>query len=125
MKQKKGVAAMITVVVLGALMIMVGGVMMLSSITEGQATLMETKTKKKQGVLDACAEESLLKLGTNGTLPSTIITTLGSCGVTLNSQVGTSWDYLLIGSNGETSAVGINLVLDRGPSLAVSSWVDQ
>ncbi len=119
----KGVAAIISVIVLGALMTLVGSVMMLSSIAEGQATVTETKVKNNQALLDACAEESLLKINENDTLPVTVITTLGNCSVTVNSQVGTSWN-LTVGVSGEMAPLGVNVVLNRGTSMAISSWSD-
>lgn len=124
MKQRKALAAMITVIVLGAVMVLIGSMMVLTSITEGQATLMERKVKNNQALLDACAEESLLKINSNGTLPSTIVTPLGDCGTTLNSQVGSSWDFD-VGANGEMSSRSINVVINRGTTIVVSSWVDQ
>lgn len=124
MKIKKGMAAMITVIVLGALMVLVGGMMTLTSISEGQATLMEKKSKVDQGVLDACAEESLLRLNANGVVPTLVVTPLGNCNVTVNSQTGTSWDYS-IGVNGGVSSRELNVVLDRGTTIMISSWADQ
>lgn len=120
----KGMAAIITVIVLGALMILIGSVMVLSSISEGQSTITETKVKRNQSLLDACAEESLIQINKNNTLPSTIITTIGSCGVTINSQVGTSWNFSL-GTTGEMSPLGVNIVINRGSTITVSSWADQ
>lgn len=120
----KGVAAIISVIVLGALMTLVGSVMVLTSISEGQATVMETKIKNNQTLLDACTEESLMWINKNNTLPATIVTTLGNCSVTVNSQVGTSWN-LTVGVSGEMSPLGVNVVLDRGTSMAVSGWTDQ
>jgi hypothetical protein len=121
---KKGMAAMITVIVLGALMVMIGSVMVLTSISEGQAVLMETKVKKNQGIIDACTEESMLKINVNGTLPATLVTPLGNCSVTVNSQVGDSWD-LNIGANGEMSPLQVNVVFGRGTTMLVSTWLDQ
>lgn len=120
----KGVAAIISVIVLGALMTLIGSVMVMTAIGEGQATLVEIKAKRNQMRLDACVEESLMQINRNNTLPAVIVTTLGNCGVTINSQVGTSWN-LSLGVSGEMSPLGVNVVLERGTSIAVSSWIDQ
>lgn len=120
----KGMAAIITVIILGSLMVLIGTVMTLTSISEGQATITETKVKDNQSLLDACAEESLIRINKNNTLPSTIFTTIGSCFMTLNSQVGTSWNFRL-NTSGEMSPLGINIVLNRGSTIAISSWIDQ
>ncbi|HWS49363.1 MAG TPA: hypothetical protein VN174_04915 [Candidatus Methanoperedens sp.] len=122
--KKRGMAAIITVVVLGAVMVMLGSMMILTSISDGQASLLETRVKSNQAVLDACAEESLLKLNANGVLPETVVTPLGNCSITTNSQVGTSWDYS-IGISGEMSPLGLNIILDRGTTIVISTWIDE
>ncbi|MFA5025271.1 MAG: hypothetical protein WC503_02100 [Candidatus Shapirobacteria bacterium] len=122
--KRKGMAAIITVVVLGAVMVMLGSMMILTSISEGQVSLLETRVKHNQAVLDACAEESLLKLNANGALPATVITPLGNCSITTNSQVGTNWDYS-VGISGEMSSMGLNIVLDRGTTIVISTWIDE
>ena len=121
---KKGMAAIITVVILGAVMVLIGTTMTLTSISEGQATVSETKIKKNQTLLDACAEESLITINKNNTLPSTITTTLGLCDVTINFQVGTSWNFNL-GTSGEMSSLESNIILNRGSTIAISRWSDQ
>jgi len=120
--KNKGMAAIITVIILGALMILIGGVMTLTSISEGQSTLSDNQTKKNQFVLDACGEEALVRINENNTLPSTIITSLGSCNMTLNSQIGSSWNFSL--STNDIPSLGINIILNRGSTIAISSWLD-
>ena len=120
----KGIAAIITVIILGSLMVLIGGVMVLTAISKGQIALTESQAKKTQTLLDACAEESLIQINKNNTLPSNIITTLGSCTVTINSQIGTSWN-LTIGTTGSMSSLGLNLVLNRGSTISITNWVDQ
>lgn len=120
----KGLSTIITVVILGAVMILIGTTMTLTSISEGQATIMETKAKYNQILLDTCAEESLITINKNNTLPSTIITNLGTCSVTINSQVGSSWDFNLITSD-EMSPLELNIVLNRGSIITISNWNDQ
>jgi len=121
---KKGMAAIITVIILGAVMVLIGTVMTLTSISEGQATVMETKVKKNQAILDACVEESLLIINENDTLPSIIVTTLGSCVITINSHINTNWNFNLKIS-GEMSSLNINIVLNRGSIITISNWIDQ
>jgi len=120
----KGVATLITVIILGALMTLIGTAMTLTSISEGQMTLSDTKAKKNQSLLDSCAEQSLYNINVANTLPVSIITPNGNCTTTLNSQVGTSWDYVL-NATGEMSSLGVNIRLNRGASISVSSWLDQ
>jgi len=124
MKNNKGIAAIITVIVLGALMVLIGSVMTLTSISEGQSTLSETQIKNNQSLLDACAEEALIKINKNNALPAIIVTNIGSCTATLNSQVGTNWN-LTLNTIGEMSHLGINVILNRDSIISISSWLDQ
>jgi hypothetical protein len=117
-----GMAAIVTVIILGSLMILIGGVMVLSAINKGQIALTDSQAKRVQTLLDSCAEESLLRINENNTLPSRIITNYGLCNVTVNSQIGNSWN-LSIGTSG--SALGVNVVLNRGSTISISNWADQ
>jgi len=119
----KGMAAIITVIILGALMVLIGSVMTLTSISEGQSTLTDNLNKRNQFTLDSCGEEALININENNTLPATIITNYGSCSVTVNSKVGDSWNFSLNTSN--MSHLGVNIVLNRGSTIAISSWIDQ
>jgi len=121
---KSGVATIITVLVLSALITLIGLMLTNSIISESQSILMDTKSQNNLNLLDACAEESLYQINIANTLPSTIITPLGNCAVTLNSQIGSSWNYS-VATSGEMSPQGINIIVGRGSSLSVSNWQDQ
>ena len=119
-----GMAAIISVIILGSLMVLIGSVVTLTSISEGQSTLTETKIKKNQTLLDACAEESLIKINKNDSIPSTIVTNFGSCNATTNSHIGSSW-VITLSTNGEMSPVSNKIILSRNSIISISSWVDQ
>lgn len=111
----KGMAAIISVIVLGSLFVLVGAMMSLSSINEGQMTLESQKRDVSQGLTEACVEEGLIWVNEFDTMPATTIkTSFGTCPVTVNSHVGTSWDFTIGGA--------VNIKLSRGTTLAVSSW---
>jgi hypothetical protein len=120
----KGLASIVSVIILSAIMVMIGSLMVLSSISKGQMAITESKTKINQSILDACVEESLLQINEKNTLPSLVITTLGDCTVTMNSHVGNSWNYD-IGTSDNISFLESNIVLNRGSTIAISSWIDQ
>jgi len=112
----KGMAAIVSVMVLGAVLVLVGAMMSLSSINDGQMTLESQKRDNNQYLIESCVEEGLIWINENNTLPANgnIKTSFGTCPVTVNSHVGTSWDF--------TVSSSVNVKLDRGSSLAVSSW---
>lgn len=113
----KGMAAIVSVIVLGAVLMLVGVMMTMTSINEGQTTIESQKKDNRKSLTEACVEEGLIMINKNNTLPAVnIITSLGNCSVTLNSQVGTRWDFTIDSS--------VNVKLDRGNTLAISSWQD-
>jgi len=117
----KGFAALVSVIIIGAVMIVAGMMVTLTSINDGQMSLSRFQGGTGLSLIDSCAEESLLTINENNTLPPNIITPLGNCTTTINSQVGTSWDYSLNGSINNYYR-SIRIKLDRGSSLSVGSW---
>jgi hypothetical protein len=120
----KGFAAIISVIIIGAVLIVAGTMATMTSINEGQMSLSRLQSNNSLGFIESCAEESLITINENNTLPSLIITPNGNCTVSVNSQVGTSWDFTLNGTvNGYQKSH--NLKLNRGSSLGIGSWQEQ
>jgi len=120
----KGIATIISVIILGSLMVLIGITMTLTSISKGQVTTLDSQVKSNLSLLDGCAEESLINLNRNNTLPSIINIPSGSCNLTLNSQIGSSWDFSL-STTGAMSPLSVRIILNRGSTISVSSWIDQ
>lgn len=114
----RGMAAIVSVIVLGTVMVLIGSMMSLSSINDGQMTVETQKHKTNQYLTEACVEEGLIWINENNTLPpnGNIKTSFGTCPVTVNSQTGSSWDFTIDSS--------VNVKLNRGSTLAISSWQD-
>lgn len=112
----RGVAAIVSVIVLGSIFVMVGAMMSMTAIGENQMTLESQQRGMNQYLSEACVEEGLIWINENDTLPANgnIKTSFGTCPVTVNSHTGTSWDFT-IGSS-------FNVKLNRGTTLAISSW---
>lgn len=112
----KGVAAIVSVIVLGAIFVLIGAMMSLTAINEGQMSLESQTRDTSQYLTEACVEEGLIWINENDTLPANgnITTSFGTCPVTVNSHTGTSWDFT-VGSS-------VNVKLNRGTTLAISSW---
>ncbi len=111
----KGLAAIVSVIVLGAIFVLIGSMMSLTAINDGQMSLESRSRDTSQYLTEACVEEGLIWINENDTLPANNIkTSFGTCPVTVNSHTGTSWDFT-VGSN-------VNVKLNRGTTLAVSSW---
>jgi len=115
----KGMAAITSVIVLGVVMVIVGAMMSLTSINEGQMVLESQKQENNQNLTEACVEEGLIWINENNTLPpnGNINTSFGTCPVIVNSHTGTSWDF--------TVSSSINIKLNRGSALTVGGWQEQ
>jgi len=114
----KGMAAVISVIVLGVVMVLIGAMISLGSIGESQVTMESQKRENGQGLVEACVEEGLIWINEFNTLPVTNITTsFGTCPFTVNSQTGTSWDFTVSGN--------VNVKLNRGTTLAIGVWKEQ
>lgn len=112
----KGMAAIISVIVLGVVLVLVGAMMSLTSINDGQMSLESQKRDVSQSLTEACVEEGLLWVNEFDTLPANgnIKTSFGTCPVTVNSHTGTSWDF--------TVSSAVNVKLNRGTTLGVGWW---
>lgn len=121
---KQGIVAIMNVVILGAILVVVGVAATLSSINQGQMSLSQIKGDRVTGLVESCIEESLYKINTASTLPPTIITVLGNCTATVNSKVGTSWDFTVTGS-ADNWTKSANLKINSNGTVSVGSWQDQ
>jgi hypothetical protein len=115
----KGMAAIVSVIVLGAVMVLAGAMMLLSSINQGQMTVESQKRNNNQSLVESCVEEGLIWINENDTLPANgnIKTSFGTCPVIVNSHVGESWDI--------TVSTNINVKLNRGGTVTIGGWQEQ
>jgi hypothetical protein len=120
----KGFAALVSVIVIGSVMIFAGMMVTLTSINEGQMTLSNFLKNDNLSFMDACAEDALLFINESSTLPPTITTPQGNCTASINSQVGTSWDFNISATTGDYQRSS-RIKLNRGASLSIGSWQDQ
>lgn len=116
-----GYIALVTVLVIGAVMLSVGMTVVLNSINTGQGALGEIKKESSIGLAESCAEEGLLKINEDNTLPANIILPDGSCTVTINSQSGSDWDFTVAGVLDGYSKK-IRVTATRGNTVVINSW---
>lgn len=120
----KGFAAIVSVIVISAVLIVAGMMVTLTSINEGQMSLSGMQKGNNVSILDACVEDSLLFINTSNTLPQNIVTPDGNCTATLNSQVGTSWDFTVTASLNDYSRSS-RIKINRATTIDLSSWQDE
>ena len=81
----------------------------------------EIKKESGIGFVESCAEDALIKINKNGALAGTIVLPEGTCTVTINSQVGSNWDFTVSGIlNGYSK--NIRVTATRGSTMTVNSW---
>ena len=120
----KGFAALISVIIIGAVMVAAGMMVTLTSINEGQISLSGYNKTSATTLLDSCVEESLLFINQLNSLPSNIATPLGNCSTSINSQVGSSWDFN-IGTTLSGYQHSNRLKINRSTTINVGSWQEQ
>lgn len=120
---QQGYVAIVTVLVIGAVMLSVGMAVVLNSINTGQGALGEIKKESGIGFVESCAEDALIDINKNNALGGTITLPEGTCAVTINSQVGSAWDFTVSGSLGGYTK-SIRVTATRATSVTVNSWIE-
>lgn len=118
---KNGYIALSVVLIVGFVITLITITTSLTSISEGQFALAHHQREITNSFVDACAEDALVKLNADNALPNTIFLPGGTCPVTTNSQVGTSWDFTVTGTVNNL-AKSIRIQVNRGTTITVSSW---
>lgn len=116
-----GYVAMVTVLVVGAVLVLTGIGVVLSSINEVQSSFGEGKKEYTLALVDACAQNALLQINKNNSITGLIALPEGSCTVTINSQVGSSWDFSVTGTIGNY-VKSVRVTATRTSTVVVNSW---
>lgn len=120
----KGYAALASVIVIAALVIVIGITVSLTSINEVQTSLSSKKSDESLDFVEGCVEEALLRLRNDSAIPTQIPLPEGTCNVTIESQSGTNW---LITVDGELDnhAKSLEIDITRDTSVVVNSWLEK
>lgn len=116
-----GYIALVTVLVIGAVMLTVGMTVVMNSINSGQGALSGVKKETEIGFVESCAEEALMRINEDNALASTIVLPEGNCTVTINSQSGSDWDFTVTGVLGGY-AKSVRVTASRTTTVTVNSW---
>ncbi len=122
-KKGNGYVAISTVLVVGAVVLTIGISVILNGINESQSALADTKSEVALGLVNACAQDGLIRLSKNNSIPGTIVLPEGTCTVTINSQVGNDWDVTYsVTLGGYTKSVKV--VATRTTTVTINSWLE-
>lgn len=120
-KTQAGYAALISVLVISAAVLVIGISVSLLSISEIQIALSGKKNDEALDITEGCTEDTLLYLNENNSLPASITLPEGSCSVTLDSQSDNDWTFTVSTTlDGYTKSVQIEA--SRSSILDVTSW---
>lgn len=122
-RKNSGYVSIATVLVVGFVLLSVGMSVILNSINETQSSYAETRKEQVLGFVESCIQDGLIRLNKYGTVPASIVLPDGTCTVTINSQVGNTWDFTTTGSlSGHRKT--IRVVATRTSTIAITSWLE-
>ena len=93
----------------------------LLSVSEATQALAHKKKAEVRSLVEGCAEDALLSLNENGSLPATRVFPEGSCTIMLNGQTGTSWTFTITATIEQYSQT-TQVTADRGNKVSITSW---
>lgn len=120
---EKGYVAIATVIVVGFVMLAVGMGVTLNSINEIQSSFSDTQKEESIGFVESCIQEVLLDINKTDTAPATVILPDGTCTVTINSHVGSNWDFTVTGTYLGYKKT-IRVTATRTTTVTVTSWIE-
>lgn len=119
-----GYVALATVLVIAVVVTSIGLAVSTQSVDTVQSSLFAEKTHAARNFVEGCIEDVLLRLNENDAIPGTITLPEGSCSVTINSQVGSIWNFTVVGSqDGQT--VSILVEAERSGTVSITDWLQQ
>ena len=123
-KFQEGYIALLSVIVIGTLLVIIGISLSLASINQLQFSLASTKGHQTLVLVETCVEEALLSLNKTSTIASQITLPEGVCNVTMNSSSGNNYDFTVVATlDGHTKKVRV--AATRDSSVTITSWSEQ
>jgi len=120
-KKQKGYIALTTILIISAIILILGTSVTSISINEIQSSFSSFKNEEALDFVETCVEDALMRLNKNNSIPSTITLPAGSCFVTINSHIDSTWTFTVSGGlNNHTKR--IQITANRTTSVQLSSW---
>jgi len=119
----RGYIALTTVLVVGVVLLIIGLSVSLIAISEGQLSLSGRKNETALNLTESCVHDALLRLSNTNALNTTITIPEGTCSLTVDSNVGTTWVFTVAGTfGGNTKKIQTTAV--RGSTVSVTSSLE-
>ena len=121
MGHKEGYIALTTILIIGAILLAIGLVLGLTSVTELQISLSNFKKNEALNAVESCAEEALTFYRNTDSVPSVITLPETTCNVTINTQTSNNIVFVI---NVSESGYAKSLEIDASKTdhVYVNSW---
>lgn len=119
---RSGYAAITSIIVILAVVVIVGITTSILSIGNAQMSLGQSNSEASLSLVESCIEDALLVYNRTGSIPTSRATPLGTCAITIDNSTATSTTFTTTGTIGIYTR-NIQVVADRIGSVAVANWV--
>ena len=118
---QSGFVALITVLVIGASLLVVTLGLTLTSINTLQSSSAYQLSQSATAFAEGCVQESLLKLQRENTIPSSVSIKGQSCQVSVLAQTGNLWTFQVIATQSGYQKQ-IEVSANREGQISITSW---
>ncbi len=118
---KNGYVAITSVIILLFIIISLAVFSSLSSVSESQIAVNEKLSMQALNNVESCADDALLQLNQNGTLPATVNINSYSCSVILEDQSGSDYTFRVVYISGNFTKT-LRIVASRTDKVYILSW---
>ena len=123
MKNNKGYIAITSILIILAVVLTIGTTVSLISINNIQASLTDQKGGEALAIVEGCAEDALLRLNNNNSIPVTITLPEGNCNITNISNVGNDWTFT-VSTTILNYSKSLQISATRTNTVQVTSWME-
>jgi hypothetical protein len=120
-KQKQGYAAIVTVLIISFVVLSVGTTSALTAINSLTNTLSSYRGRKALEIVESCAEDALIRLNKDNTIPTSITLPQGTCAIT-PVPTGNNWNITIIGPTVDSHSKIIQITATRNDTITITSW---
>ncbi len=119
---KKGYAAIISIIVILAVIVTVGIAVTTLSIGNAQMSLGQSKGEGATSLVNSCIADALVRYNNTGIVVSGITLPTGSCTITIDSSTPTSSTFTTTGTLSGYSK-SIRVTADRTTQVSIVNWI--
>ena len=119
---KGGYAAIISIIVILAVIVTVGLAVTTLSIGNAQMSLGQSKGEGNLSIVESCIEDALLSYNNTSVVPTSVTLPIGTCTITLDSSTPTSSTFTTTSTSSNYSR-SIEVTADRTTGVSIVNWI--